>query len=74
MTEEQNTEDFKQNEDFTEENNSRRETKIISEDRLQLIIEKITPDWEKLGTKLGKVKFPVWSSNCRINSDFNYRL
>lgn len=55
MTEEQNTEDFKQSEDFTEESNARRETKI-SEERLQLIIEKITPDWEKLGTKLGKFK------------------
>ncbi|XP_050298108.1 THO complex subunit 1 [Anthonomus grandis grandis] len=53
--EDQNTEDFhKPSEEFVEENNtSRQETKNISDERLLLIIEKIAPDWEKLGTKLG---------------------
>lgn len=53
LTEEQNPEDFKQHEDFTDDNNPRRENRTISSDRMQLIIEKIAPDWEKLGTKLG---------------------
>ncbi|XP_066246596.1 THO complex subunit 1 [Euwallacea similis] len=54
FTEEQNPEDFKQNEYFTEESNQRKERpKDINMERLQTLIEKIAPDWEKLGTKLG---------------------
>ncbi|KAF7278945.1 THO complex 1-like protein Hpr1 [Rhynchophorus ferrugineus] len=55
LTEEQGSEDFKQNdhEEFADDNNPRLENKNISDERLQIIIEKIAPDWEKLGTKLG---------------------
>ncbi|KAL1498429.1 hypothetical protein ABEB36_009234 [Hypothenemus hampei] len=51
--EEQNTEDFKQSEEYQEESNPRPTPKTISEDRMEVIIEKIALDWEKLGTKLG---------------------
>lgn len=53
LTEEQNTEDFKQNEYFAEENNARAEPTKVSSDIRQIIVEKVAPEWEKLGTKLG---------------------
>ncbi|XP_030760577.1 THO complex subunit 1 [Sitophilus oryzae] len=55
LTEEQTAEDFKQNDQemFADDSNPRVEIKNISEERLHLIIEKIEPQWEKLGTKLG---------------------
>ncbi|ENN77692.1 hypothetical protein YQE_05766, partial [Dendroctonus ponderosae] len=53
LTEEQNTEDFKQNEYFAEENNPRQEPTKVSNDIRQIIVEKVAPEWEKLGTKLG---------------------
>ncbi|CAG9767192.1 unnamed protein product [Ceutorhynchus assimilis] len=50
---EQNEDFSKQNEEETEENQPRTEHKQLSEERLKVIIDTITPEWEKLGLKLG---------------------
>ncbi|XP_060521343.1 THO complex subunit 1 [Cylas formicarius] len=60
-------EDLKQDasEDFVDDNNPRRENKHISEERLEVIIEKIAPEWEKLAVKLGYKEDEIdWFKNA----------